>query len=419
MLLEEIMLLGFVGLVTGAITGIIITEGKRPVLVLYLILLGTTCGWFSGMLWIYLTGGLDINATAILLPVVFTLLASLTAIYFIGEKAIPISPKKATPLATLLAFGLLFAMAGVAFATNLPQTYKSEYAPVQYDKVSFLPSMPKITWRDAKRLSQPIYSNMVQIDKAKSYVRFPTIAENPQEGQYLEFKVTFHVSNADWEQPYIKLVVFQDANGNGVPDNGEYVWSDVHYKIATESGKKWRTNCIWQNNQPYIQFHVASVDGQLLIMPIFHANSLTVWKNEEGKTFGNTPEGYTAPYDMLSWELTDNTVQLKEQIQSFAVISKGSSVSIKGKIYCPEGSAGQHGLIIQAFDMRYTDPFDPSAEPLAQDIMPFTVSEGGDGGGGQPPVIDITYQSWVVAGLLVFGTVIASVATIRYLPKIV
>ena len=418
MLLEEIMLLGFVGLVTGAITGIIVTEGKKPIFTLYLILLGITCGWLSGMIWIYLTGGLDINATAILLPVVITLLASLTAMYLIGEKAIPIPSRKVTPFATLLAVGLLLVIAGVAFATNLPQTYKSEYARVQYDKVSFLPSMPKISWRDAKRLSQPIYSNMIQIDKAKSYVRFPTIAENPQEGQYLEFKVTFHVSNADWEQPYIKLAVFQDSNGNGVPDNGEHIWSDVHYKIATESGKKWRTNCIWRNNQPYVQFHVAGVDGQALIMPIFHANSLTVWKNEQGKTFSNTPEGYTAPYDMLSWELTGDNAYLKEQIQSFAVISKGSSVSIKGKIYCPDGSTGHHGLIIQAFDMRYTDPLDPSAEPLAQDIMTFTVSEGGGGGGGGQPDIDITYQSWVVAGLLVFGTAIASVATIRYLPKI-
>jgi len=53
-------------------------------------------------------------------------------------------------------------------------------------------------------------------------------------------------------------------------------------------------------------------------------------------------------------------------------------VSIEGKIYCPSGTAGSHLVLIQAFDLRYTDPFDPSETPLTQEVMPFTVGGGTD-----------------------------------------
>ena len=190
-------------------------------------------------------------------------------------------------------------------------------------------------------------------------------------------------------------------------------------------------------------------------MPIFHATSITSWVSDQTYTHPNTPQGYNPPNDMISWEVSGTSLTLKEDVTAFAVVSAGSSVTFKGKIHCPTGAAGGHGLLVRAFDARYTNPYAVGEDPLSEHIMSFTVGSGtpppndrdsdgipdnedncpddynpgqedtdGDGIGdaceGQPgpPVVDITSTSWVTVAVLSLGTIGGAGIVISKGPKL-
>lgn len=385
MLIEEIIIIAFIGALTSTAISFYSTKGKADGIVIFMTLFGASIGWIIGMIFIFATGGLELTFEWLLLPVITTALLTVYMLYKFQDKRLIVfsNREKTNTAAMILSIIILIALLGGAAAMSLPKTYTSA-ASIDYlstsESVRLISGSKtyELSGSDAYDISTPLSSNGISVGFTKSSVNFPRIAENPMEGDYLEFQATFTVSQNNWVSPYIKMTVIYDADGSGTLSSGDQYWSDVDFKFATQSGKKWRTNLIWENNAPYIQIHQVSTGDNILILPIVHANTITQWKNDEGNSFMNTPENYNSPYDQLSWELIGSSINLKEDVSAFATINTGSSESIKGKIYCPTDSAGQHFLIIQAFDFNYHDPWDPDETPFAQEYMTFVVTEEDD-----------------------------------------
>ena len=409
MLLEHMLACALIGLVTSGILVFIVDEGKSKVVMLFMLLFGATFGWIIGMVFIFLTGGLELSVPWLALPVITTVFASTLMLYkFRNIGAMFTRPRtEVSRLSAIFSVVIFFVLIGSLVVLAFPQGYDSSYntqifsaKDISREEGTIVPSASQLN-----RFTSVTSTGTIPItfDTAKSSVGFPRIAENPGEGDYLEFQLTFNVGSGggDWEQPYIGMCVFNDDNGNGQLDSGEGIWNSLHYKGPTESGN-WRANCVYDTaGSPVGEIFVVSVGGDLLLLPSFHASSITVWKTDSSYTFPNTPEQYTPPNDMISWEADNGYLTLKEQVTTFATVSAGGSVTFKGKIYCPDGSAGNHGLLVRAFDARYTGPYTPNEDHLAQHVMTFTV------GNGAPPTpeIDITSTSWVTVALLALGTI--------------
>ena len=473
MLLEHILACALIGLITAGVMTYIITEGKSNIVMFFMLLFGATFGWIVGMIFIFVTGGLELSVPWLVLPVITTAFASTLMLYkFRNIGAIFVySLGKSDRVAAIFSVVILFVLIGSLVIIALPQGYSSSYNTQTFSAkdISFKNVATTLSTSQARHLNAVTPTGLVPItfDVTKSSVSFPRIAENPEQGDYLEFQLTFDVASGGghWEQPYIGMCVFQDSNGNGQPDSGEAIWSDLNYKGPTDPAVKyWRANCIYNTDgSTYAEIFVAGINGEMLLMPIFHANAISSWKTDSSYNFPNTPQGYTPPNDMLSWEISSGgSVTLKETVTSFASVSAGGSVTFEGKIYCPDGSAGSHGLLIRAFDMRYTDPFTPNEDPLAEHVMSFYVEsgngpvcgngiceegetyencpedceEGGpvcgngvceegenaqncpeDCGNGYPDV-DITATSWVTMALLGLGTIGGAGIVITKGPKL-
>lgn len=466
MLLEEIIVCAFIGMVSAGVISLFVTKGKIDAIVLLMMLFGTTIGWILGMIFIFTTGGLELTVEWFVTPVLTTAFFSFFMLRkYRNMKFIRFSKKEKTNKMTLIvAILIVVVLLGSVAVMALPATYESSYATesLSLDDARLLSTRRsyELSSSEANALSVPLSSNGISIGMAKSSVDFPRIAEDPTVGDYLEFQATFAVtaSGGDWVQPFIKMAVVSDEDGSGTLTTGDTYWYDSHVKFATESGKNWRTNLIWENDVTVMQMHQVMLGTDVLILPIFHANAITQWKNDNGQIFANTPEQYTSPYDQMSWDLSGTAITLMEDITTFATISTSSSESIKGKIYCPDNSPGQHFVIIQAFDMRYHDPFSATVVPFAQELMIFTVTAGsgycgdgvcippethencpedcppsgsycGDGtcdpdenqyncpedcGYPPDPVVDITTSSWVVVAFLGIG----SIGAIYVAPKL-
>ena len=424
MLLEQMLACALLGLITAGTVSLVVNEGRSNVVTLFMLLFGATFGWIIGMVFIFLTGGLELTIPWLALPVITTVFASTLMLYkFRDIGAIYARPGwQVNRLSAILSVVIIFVLVSSLVVLALPQGYASSYNTQVFSArdMSREEGTIVLSTSQANRFASVTPTGIVPItfDTAKSSVGFPRIAENPGEGDYLEFQLTFNVGSGggNWEQPYIGMFVFDDGNGNGHFDPGEDdIWSDLHYKGPTESGK-WRANCVYDEpGNPIAEFFVASVDGDILLVPIFHANSITVWKVDNDYIFPNTPENYMPPNDMISWWIPGTNLVLKEQVTAFASVSAGSSVTFKGKIYCPSGSAGDHGLLVRAFDARYTDPYTPNEGPLAEHEMTFTV--GGESP-DDPPIIEVTSTSWVTVALLVIGTVGGAGVVISQGPKL-
>jgi len=381
-LLDQMLVCSLLGAIVAGVISILIIEDRNSLLMFFMVLFGATAGWLTGMAFIFITGGLDLSLSWMILPAIVVALSSILILCkFSGKKVMFTRPrwKVGRSLAIVMSVAVVLSLV-LSWAVLAFPSYGVSYNTESFSaRGTLINGYTSLTSRDVRMLTAELPSSFLSIDSAKSSVHFPVISENPEEGNYLEFKATFNVgsSGGSWEQPYIKLCVIVDNNGNGAVDTGDEAWNGALYKFATETGKQWRTNCLWEGGSPLVQLHLVSIGGEILFMPIFHASAITQWKNDQGEIFGNTPENHAPPIDQLSWELVSSSVSLKEDITTFAVVSAGSSANIEGKIYCPSGSAGSHLVVIQAFDLRYTNPFDPAETPLAQEIMTFSVTAGG------------------------------------------
>lgn len=469
MLLEEIIVCAFIGMLTAGVISLLVTKGKADAIVLLMALFGATIGWILGMIFIFTTGGLELTVEWFVLPVLTTAFFSFFILkYYRNMKFIKFSRKtKTNRLALIGSIIIVVLLLGSVFAMMLPKTYASSSSTVDFtdEKARMLSSLRTYTvsGSDASSFNTPLSSGIVSIRTAKSSVNFPHIAENPTAGDYLGFQATFDVSGSggDWTNPYIAMAVIFDTDDSGGITSGDTYWYASDYKFATESGKKWRTSLLYETDgSPLYQISTVSVGGDFMMMPIFHANAITQWKNDNGIIFSNTPENYNSPYDQLSWEHGGSgSITLKEDISTWATISAGSSESIKGKIYCHSEHVGRNFLLVHAFDMRYTDPLTPGETPLAQETMTFIIEANGepycgdgvceppetpencpedcpsgepycgdgtcdpgenqyncpeDCGYPDPPIVDIDVTAWVIVAVLGLG----SVGAVVYGPKL-
>jgi len=460
MLLENLLICALIGVITSVIMCYIINEGKNDIMLLFMVLFGATFGWIVGMVFVFTTGGLELSLPWFILPTITTAFGSAVMLYVFRDiGAIFKMPGWIVGRATSAVSVVIIALLIISIVILAMPSYASSYNTQVFsvDDASVPSGMITLSASQSRKLTSVTPTGVIPItlDVARSSVEFPRIAESPEENQYLEFQLTFNVGSGggEWEQPYIQMCVFHDANGNGQPEEGDPVWQDVHYKGPTASGK-WRGNCAYENGVPKSEMFTVFIGSDMLILPIFHANSIESWKTDSSYTFPNTPEKYTPPNDMISWELSGSAVTLKEQVTSFASISAGSSVTFKGKIYCFAGSAGAHGLLVRAYDARFTNPYTPYEDPLAEHVMTFTIKGEGvtddkDGDGvpdnvdncpdtfnpGQEdsdgdgigdacegvngvPDVDITSTSWVTVALLGIGTIGGAGAIISKGPKL-
>lgn len=471
LLLEQLLACALVGLITSGILTFIVDDRKSNVVMFFMLLFGATFGWIIGMVFIFLTGGLELTIPWLALPVVTTVFASMIMLYMFRRIGIIFLHRprwQVSRISAILSVVVLFALVGSLVILALPQGYSSSYNTQTFSvrNTDYESGSITLSSSQANRFNAVTPTGIIRVslDDVKSSVGFPRIAENPEQGDYLEFQLTFSVGSGggNWEQPYIGMCVFEDPNGNGQPDSGEEIWNDLHYKGPTASGK-WRANCLYDTAGATVAvIYVASVGGELLLLPMFHANTITSWKTDSSYTFPNTPQSYTPPNDMLSWEISsDGDLTLKEDVSAFASVSAGSSVTFKGKIFCPDGSAGSHGLLVRAFDYRYTNPFAPNEDPLDEHVMSFYVESGNgpvcgngicetgetnencpeDCPNGEPVCgngiceegenaqncpqdcggldIDTTSTSWVTMALLGFGTIGGAAVVIRKGPELI
>jgi hypothetical protein len=425
-LVHTLVGLTLLGLIVALISSLYFLKGEKPTISLVLALGGMLGGLVGAMIWIFATGGLEESAFMSIPSAICALLAVFLLMKFFGisiketgKRSIP------APVATMLMFLSLTIVLVLSAAIPVGTTGMGGTSENVLDFDDTLRFGTAVSVNIGEWTSES-WEDTVSIDIEHSSVRFPRIsADNPNVGEYVEFEVTFSVFGGEWTQPYVKISPFFDLDGDGLWDPGddppEELWDPSDYKIAlSNSGESsyWRTNCVWDYSDPAFQFNNALIGGVPLIMPVFHLSSWgSVWADEQGETFWNTPEMYTSPRDQMSW-LRDNNnnliLQEGDTLVFQSVLASGSSI-IRGKFFCDEDKEGTHGVLVQAFDMAQgQDPFDPFEVPLSQEVKPFTVGIPGD------LVIDITISTWVATALLSAGTIGgAAVIASRYKPFII
>ena len=396
MIVEEVIFFGMLGLLTSLILWMVSTEGDKRHF-FPLILTGLTSGWITGIIWVYATGGLSLPLYAILFPVMVSMCLSAIVLFYLPEPRItkPVSSR----LFNLSLIILIIMSLAVAY-TSIPitgaSTASENYANIQMQSVKTM----KLDSSDVRAFSTiPTNQIPINIDAVTSSVSLMSSSETPYVGSYLSFRITFSVSGYDWVKPYVKIGIFKDNDGDGTISEGDELWTSTNYKVVTNYGS-WRTNVKYVNGQPAEEiFASQKTYTEPMLLPIFHASQISKWKDDTLYTFANTPEVYKPPQDMLSWD--GNT--LKETVTAYEAIPVGTSKSIEGKIYCPPNSQGKYLILVQAYDARYTEPYENN-DPLSQKIIPFEIKEG-------KPNVTI---DWTMAVILTAVTVPSVVGAILY-----
>jgi len=392
--IEVVIFFGFLGLATAIGLWLIATEGDKKYL-FPLAVAGLTSGWLTGLAWTYTTGGLSIPLYATTFPVIVSTIVSTLVLFYlpaprISERVGSNLAKVAVIVFILLAFFVSYSSIPLA-GTTIPET--ADYTGITAQSVRTFTVNDEI----AEALSaEPTNQIPIEITALKNTVSPLSTTEDGIVGKYLHFKITFSVSRYDWAKPYIKLLIFEDKDGNGQISAGDTLYASTNYKVILNAGK-WRANVKYVNGVPAEEIFVATIGGEDVYLPIVHGTT-SVWKDDTRYSFANTPERYKPPNDMLSW----NGNTLMETIQSFEVIPAGSSSSIEGKIYCSK--EGKYLMLVEAFDARFSEPFAHWSEdkPLSKEVIPFEVKPE------QRPEVTI---DWTV-GLILTATCIP--ATILY-----
>jgi hypothetical protein len=359
----EVLLFGMLGMLTSLIMGFIVTEGKSLHLNALLVLQGALTGWVGGIIWVVLTGGLQVTLFALLIPVLLSAFFAFLILDRSSSRALGnrhISSRYST-----IALAALFILAfGVAY-TAMPTVYNSTSNTQQFtvSALDFNPDEQIVTVPPASNMP----SNRVPMDVTYigSSATINALSENPAKGMYYNFKIYF-TPKTDWIKPYIKIGIYRDTNGNGKLDTGDVLWSDADYALATDN-TNWRTNCIWKNNIP--TYGASSSNGKLL--PIIHANQITKTHDESQIKFLNTPDGFTPQVDMLSWDEKG----LTEQIVSYASVGAGETTTIQGEAFCNPDNTGKNIIVVNTYCACINEPYPlQDSQPMEQKIISFTVS---------------------------------------------
>lgn len=388
--MTEIVVFGMLGLLTSILMGFIITEGKRPLLLIYLLIGGVFAGWLSGVLWVYLTGGLGISLIALMIPVFISAFFTIASILFIPERMWRTErfndvPNSTAVISIALLVLLIFSVGYISMPAVLPSSYNTQ--DLDFGDIEWTSNEIVLNENSVQKIKDT-NQNLVELEVAKTSINGLKLMDNPSTSEYLNFKTTFSVaedSTYTWNKPYVKIAVFKDKDGNKQLSSGDVLWSDLNIKLNTEDNN-WVLNCLWEDNQPKYAIYTAKDT----LLPIFHVNRISEWKDESGQKFLNTPDGLSTGKDMLSWEMTEEKIQLKESINSYASIGLNEETTIQGKIYCSAYETGEHYIYIQAFDAEITNPTDENAEPIAAKAIPFSIEPEADGIG----------QEWFILGFL-------------------
>lgn len=359
MLEYEILLFGLLGVLSSVSVAFFATDKNIKTAVL-LAFQGVITGWFSALFWIALTGGLEVTYFAMVIPIIISAGVSYIILYYAPGNMLDRRPvsNRATVLSAFILFLLVFF---IAFSAT-PVAYNSSVNTQQYS-ISALDWCPCETTVTDVATVYPSYSIPMTITTSATSIRGIDFSEKPSVGRYLDFKIYFK-PDTFWNQPYLKIGVFEDVDNDGLLSEGDVLWSDADYKVAT-GYSPWRANCLWENGNP--TYGVSSVDGEML--PIFHANSITNVLDETGKTLVNTPEGFIPQTDMVSWDSTG----IRDQIINYARVSPGETTSIQGRIYCNPDKVGNNYILVRAYDAQTSNPFS-EAPPIQEEILQFEVT---------------------------------------------
>jgi len=385
--MAQVAVCSIFGLVTGIIASLVLVDRDNPIFTLICGVLGATVGvWFS-VAWIFLTGGTSFDAVMLLsvvLTTVIILLLVLTRIQEVLRMVVTVSHQ----LSGIFAFAILIGLAVFLMVSAFPM-YSSTT-----NTTSLSTSIYNPTFSGSYDVSSSLVSELTTINTCgtcgavpmdivvrQASLNFPFFTSTPAVGDYLGFDVSFTVgsSGGDWTMPYVKVAVFHDEDGSGSISDGDFAWGFGVVKAVTNSGSVWRSQVYYETNQPKAQMTVIGTSGGIIFMPVFHANTITSWKNDNGVTFPlNTPEGYTAPHDQMSWELVGTALTPKEDINDFGIIQKGQSSTVKGELYCHSELEGTNFLWIGAYDLNYqTDPMEYGfGTPLVSKTHTFTIGGG-------------------------------------------
>jgi hypothetical protein len=369
MLGQEVMLFGALGILTSAFMAFFVRGDDKKIIIICS-LQGAFTGWLAGMIWVYLTGGLEITLYALVMPVLISAFFTFMILQRVPHETGNPVGKGTSALATIGLFAIVFF---VAFS-SVPVAYKQAINTEAFS-ISTLDYSPETT-TITKTDTPPAYSIPMTIEYSKSTIgTFGVMSENAMPQSSIQFKVFFK-PGAEWIKPYVTIGVYADKDRDGKLSKGDVLWSDTNYELAT-TNSNWRTNCLWETcsncqNELQPRYGMISNDGKLL--PVFHAATITQTKDEANVRFLNTPDGYTPQNDMLTWE--DGV--LKEQIIEYASITAGESSGIQGQIYCGPQTSGDNIIVVRAYCACLTDPFADNQQPLAEQVIPFAVTPMGE-----------------------------------------
>ena len=347
MIESYIIFLSLMGVIAAILTWLVVTEGKRPRYLPALTLTGITTGLLSATIWAYLTNGLNLTVNSVAITMLLSSTLSIIILYYLPLPRTSYSGKGITAsmfIMLLLAFLFAYSSTPYAYPTTLSST-----------------QLLNVNLDDVKQTSEVTNPQIpITIDDAVSSVSLFSTSETPKAGDYLNFRITFSSSVANWEEPYITLAVYEDTNGNNQYDVNDKPLNNQYYKVAT-GNSEWCANIIY-DAQPH---EICTVDN--VPLPIFHASSLSNWKDDTQYTFPNTPEQFKPKHDMISWDANGN---LKENVLAYSSIPVGVTSAIEGKIFCQ--NTGSYYIVVKTFDARFTTPYE-AGQPLSEKIIPFTV----------------------------------------------
>lgn len=428
--------IGITGL-TGTIVSLMISEGKNPLYILGNIFFCGFVGALFGGFFVSLTDALVWDFWSLLIPVFIGGIVSFLIAMFLRDR-IPKPTIEIKPIAMVVAI-LMIMMLSVASSYPLmsqptrvlntsgttPQVINIGDVRIirptgyNYETFELTNALNEISF-GISNINQLTGSQYIPV-YIRSYhtsIDFPNrLAENPSEGDYLGFKLTFGVaenSPVDWQKPVWFVLCWGDVNNNGELDENDTILSEQYFKIPSKAGGiHVSAPCVYdENGQPmWAMYGYTEDNGDYYLLPILFGTYFT-WKDDSQYTFANTPEGFKPPYDQASWQVdaTSGEILLKENIYSWIKIQKGQSYDVYGKLYCPTGmsqTANDWYLTIVAFDVAYS-----YQNPVAIHHMHFQVGSG-DGGGGEEPIVNINSLWWVEVSL--FALVgIACLAIVKY-----
>ena len=442
--------IGISGL-TGTIVSLMVSEGKNPLYILGNIFFCGFVGALFGGFFVALTDALVWDFWSLLLPVFVGGIVSFLIAIFLRDK-IPKPTIDVKPIAMVLAI-LMIVMLSIVSAypvvnqptrvlnvsgvtpavINIGNVRILRPSGVSYDTIKLADALNTNTITfDISTLTQLMNrpNIIVSIDSYYTSIDFPSrLAENPQEGDYLNFKLTFEVpstSPTDWREPVWYTLCWGDVNYNGTFDKDvDIVLGGEFYKIPSKIGDIVTSGpCVYdaEGNPMWAMYSFETEEGDTICLPIIFGlydddgeYPYNPWKDDSQYTFVNTPEGFKPPYDQGSLQIdASGHINYKEKVYGFAEITKGHSCDVYGKIYCPIGMPEQTSdwyFTVIAYDYAYSKD-----EAIAVHNMHFQVSDadGGDGGdGGEPPDVDISSTWWVETAL--FAIVgIACLALVKY-----